>query len=81
MKTYQILLLDSITKEIEKIENFKCSSINLLKERLKELQEGYCEGEKPVVFMREYMSNGLKINVAIAESDCDFCYMAAIGKV
>lgn len=78
MKTYQILLLDKITMKVEKIENFKESESKNLKDRLLELQKGYCEDEKPTCFVKTFTSNGLKISTAVAESDADYCYISAL---
>ena len=78
MKTCQILLLDKITIKVEKIENFKESESKNLKDRLLELQKGYCEDETPIVFVKTFTSNNLKISTAISESNSDYCYISAL---
>ena len=77
MKTYQILLLDKITKKVEKIENFKGTKENL-RRRLSILQRGYCEGKTPSVEEITVTSRGKGYQVLIAESDSDYSYMAAV---
>ncbi len=79
--TYQIVLLDKATNEIEKVENFKTYILSELKNRLYELQLGYCEDEKPEVFEKMFTSNGKNIKALVAECDVDFCYMAAIKEI
>jgi len=79
---YQIVLYDKLTKELEKIENFRESESKNLKQRLLELQLGYCEGERPIVSVQTVLAKGgMKLATAIAESDCDFSYMAVIKKL
>ncbi len=79
MTKFKIVLYDKINKELEKIENFKESEFKNLKQRLLELQQGYCEGEKPTVSVQTFIAtDGMKLAIAIAESDCDFSYMAVI---
>jgi hypothetical protein len=77
MKTYQILLLDKVTKEIEKVENFQETKMTL-KERLLELQDGYCVDEKLTYDIVPITSHGRKLNMAIAECDADFSYIAIV---
>ncbi len=79
--TYQIVLYDKISKELEKIEDFRESESKNLKQRLLELQQGYCEDEKPTVSVQTVTSKGRKLAVAIAESDCDFSYIAVLKKL
>lgn len=72
MKT-RIRLLDKITRKKEIVETFK-GTLEELRKRLKELQYGYCENEKPTLCVLLYNN----IEILISESDCDFCYCARI---
>lgn len=83
MKIYRILLWDRVDNSIEKVEDIKGEESNL-RDRLYELQLGYCEGEKPQVheiITTPDRSSGVKIRCLVAESDCDFCYLSPIAKV
>lgn len=82
MKTYRIIRIDMVTKEVEPIENIKTDDKDKLKNRLLELQEGYCEdNEKPEIDEKVFTSNGKKINTLIASSEVDFCYAAPLGVI
>lgn len=83
---FQILLLDTVTNEVEKVEDFTPESdgekaIEELKERLLELQAGYCEDETPTVSEREVLSNRGKLIAMFAQSDVDFAYISVIKKL
>ena len=79
MKIYQIILYDKATGKAEKVGDFPTMPITALKKRLLELQKGYCKGDEvPVVSERKVQDDGFLINVLIAESDCDFCYLSPI---
>ena len=83
MKIYRILLWDRVTNSIEKVEELKGEESDL-KQRLYDLQLGYCEGERPTVHeitTTPKASSDSKIRCIIAESDCDFCYMSPVAKV
>jgi hypothetical protein len=80
MKIYQILLYDRIERSTEDVEKFTGTEYELFL-RLRELQLGYCGDEKPTVTEIEVKSKGGLIRTLVAESDSDFCYMAAIGKL
>ena len=77
MKTYQILLLDKITRKVEKTEDFKGTKENL-RHRLSVLQREYCEGETPSVEEITVTSRVKECQILIAESDSDYSYMAAV---
>ena len=81
MKKIQILLLDKVTLKVEKVENFQPTGNKDLKEKLYTLQLQYCEDEKPEVFEKTVTSDGDKYKIMIAESDSDYCYMTALGKI
>ncbi len=81
MKNYQIVLYDTVTKELEKVEYFIETEYKNLSQRLLELQQGYCQDEKPTVTVKTIASNGRRLSVAIAESDCDFSYMAVLKRL
>lgn len=84
MKTLQIVLIDRVTKEIEKVENFVSmfSDFSDLKNRLFELQLGYCQDEKPTISENILIgSNNIELNCIISESESDFFYCAVISKV
>ena len=78
MKIYQIVLYDKIAKKTKKVEDFKTENLHALNARLYNLQSQYCEDEKPTIFKKTITSNGLKLLAVIAESSCDFVYMAVI---
>jgi hypothetical protein len=80
MKTYQIFLHDCISKKVEKIENLKGEEQEL-KERLLELQKGYCEDEKPSHIEKKVTSQGMLLNVCFATSYSDFSYGAVLSVI
>ena len=82
MKLNPIFLHDKINKTTTKVEDFPAMSKTDLKKRLLELQKAYCKGDEiPVVSERKVQDDGFLINVLIAESDCNFCYLSPIENV
>lgn len=77
MKTYRILLLDWISKGIEEVEQIT-GTVSDVKKRVKELQKGYCEDEKPTVSIRVFNKY---IETVVGESDSDFSYISPIGTI
>lgn len=80
--TYQIILVDKITKETEKVENFKPNKDpeRELKLRLLELQQQYCEDEQPTVSQQRIKSGAVYFDAIVAESDCDFIHISILKK-
>jgi len=75
---YSILLLDEINMKIEPIENFKGTE-HELKQHLFELQEGYCQDEKPKVVKRTFKDeNGNHIQCFCAFSESDYSYISPL---
>ena len=74
MKRYHIFLIDPITGEAEKTEAFT-GTLPDLKARLRELQSGYCEDEKPR--LREVKTS--KGVILEAVSDSDYFYACIIN--
>jgi len=75
MKRYTIYLWDKIQNVTEKIKQVNMRSKIDLQAELLDLQQNYCEGEKPTI---SYLMSG-ELVYAVAESDADFCYISIIG--
>ena len=82
MKTYQILLLDPVAKQIKlKIKNFKGTESELRLELLN-LQHSYSENGdisvRKVKIMGTMCVPPIKLNIMIASCESDYCYMAVL---
>ena len=75
--TYQIVLRDNVTNELEKIMDFQESINTPLEEKLYQLQEGYA-AEDDVVHVKDHIveSDKYVLRIAIADSGCDYSYCA-----
>lgn len=82
VKTYQILLIDTVKQEVvERKELFSTNNLKFLKEKLLELQKGYCEDEKPKcqeMILKDERGSYLAM---CAFSDADFSYIALLKKL
>lgn len=78
MKYHGVINLhDAVTKELEFIDVFQNKTLEEIREHLNTLQLQYCEDEKPIISKR-INKNGIFL---IAESDCDFMYVAKLETV
>ena len=82
MKTYQILLLDSVTNHIQsKVKDFKGTEKELRLELLS-LQRSYCEGENPSVIRTQAIDRmcipPVELNIMKSECESDYCYIAVL---
>lgn len=82
MKTYRILLLNPVTRQIKlKIKNFKGTESEL-KSELLNLQRNYSENEnisvQKVKAMNSMCVPPVKLNILIASCGNDYCYMAVL---
>lgn len=85
MKTYKVLLIDSVTNEVaEVLENFKPDLSNSdfpIKDHLYDLQLSYCEGsELPEITRTVIKSDGSLFNVIMATSEADYFHMIVLGE-
>lgn len=79
---YQILLMDKVKKNMTEVEIFtETNSFHNLKNRLYDLQLGFCEDEIPDVFVTTMKNNEGRFEVAVAESNSDFCHISPLLKL
>lgn len=80
-KTFQIIQVDSITGEVEKVENIRTNKITVLKDRLRELQSGYAVDEKVVVTQESVKSGHSYYNCLVASCNVDYKYLIVLNRI
>jgi uncharacterized membrane protein (DUF106 family) len=76
-KNFKILLWDTLTNDLEKVERFS-GTLYELQQRIKELQKGYCQKKEPMVMVKKIKSEGKLFECFVGISDSDFSYISVI---